>query len=160
MRKEFTFDFLKQTKMKKIKRILLVEDNRDDQYFFVHALDKIENARMFGLANNGKEAMDKLLNSDSLPDLIFSDVNMPMMDGVECLTEIIKNPQTRNIPVVFLSTDIQKVEVVRQLGAKAFIKKTCFGKGLKEQLEEIINLDFVTDTYIAEQTFQRALSRF
>src|ERR1022692_4204447 len=77
------------------KSVLLVEDNEHDQLFFIRALSEIENATLYDIANNGKEAHDKLENPVILPDHIFLDLNMPVMDGIECLTEIIKKPQTK-----------------------------------------------------------------
>ncbi|MBC8046050.1 MAG: response regulator [Fimbriimonadaceae bacterium] len=146
--------------MKTPKSILLVEDNKHDQFFFIEALSEIENVTIYDVANNGKEALDKLKKSTVLPDIIFTDINMPVMGGIECLTKIIKTPVIKNIPVVILSTDITKIELVRKLGAKAFIKKPCEYKILKEQLEIVINLDFITDIHLANQTFQTALSAF
>ena len=57
--------------MKKLKSILLVEDDEDDQFFFIEAMSKIENATLYAVANNGKEAIDWLENSPTLPDTIF-----------------------------------------------------------------------------------------
>ena len=87
----------------KPKYILLVDDDIDDQEFFIDALGAIENANLFGVANNGKEALALLANSVPLPDHIFMDFNMPVMNGIECLTENRKKPEnkryTRSAPV-------------------------------------------------------------
>jgi CheY-like chemotaxis protein len=85
---------------------------------------------------------------------------MPVMNGIECLSEIIKNPQTRNIPVVILSSSTLQIELVHKLGAKAFIKKPSDGKTLRGQLQQMISLDFIVDTHISNQTFQTPLSAF
>jgi CheY-like chemotaxis protein len=146
--------------MKQLKTILLVEDDEDDQEFFMEALSKIENATLYDVANNGKEALDRLENSAIFPDLIFTDINMPVMNGIECLSEIIKNPQTRNIPVVILSSSTLQVELVHKLGAKAFIKKPSDSKTLRSQLQQMISLDFIADSRISNQTFQTVLSPF
>ena len=45
------------------------------------------------------------------------DYNMPVMNGIECLTEIGKRPHTRHIPVVFLSGSIEQADRARELGA-------------------------------------------
>ena len=142
--------------MRKAKTILLVDDDEDDQLFFIKALSEIDNATLYTLANNGKEALDTLENSAIPPSLIFMDINMPVMNGIECLAEIIQNPQTRNIPVIFLSTDQSQIEPARKLGAKAFISKTANVKQLREQIERMINLDFITESHIADQTFRTA----
>ena len=144
--------------MPQTKSILLIEDNEYDQFFFTKALREIENAVLYHIANNGQEALDRLHKSPVLPDLIFTDINMPVMDGVECLTQIVTNEEIKHIPVVILSTDTHKLELVRKLGAKAFIKKTSDYTVLLKRLEHVINLDFTVDISAANQTFQTALS--
>jgi hypothetical protein len=57
--------------MPTLKNIFLVEDDADDQGFFLEALSNIKNANLYGIANNGKEAFDKLIHSDKIPDLIL-----------------------------------------------------------------------------------------
>ena len=126
------------------KNIFLVDDDLDDQFFFIEALSEIENATLYDVANNGKEALDRLKDSVILPGLIFMDINMPVMNGIECLSEIIKNPQIRNIPVVMLTTDTGQAELACKLGARAFLTKPSNGKILRKQLEQMINLDFVS----------------
>ena len=140
--------------MKKLKSILLVEDDQDDQFFFTEALSKIENATLYAIANNGKEALDYLESSATLPDIIFMDINMQIMNGIECLTNIMKNPNIRNIPVIILSTSSSQKDLTYSLGAKAFIRKPCDEKCLYSKIEQMINLDFVHDNHIACQTFR------
>jgi CheY-like chemotaxis protein len=146
--------------MKISKSILLVEDDLDDQEFFIEALRDIQNATLYAVVSNGKEALDKLKNSEILPDLIFTDINMPVMNGIECLSELIKNPQTMNIPVFILSSSTPHREIACKLGAKAFIEKPGDTKMLRNQLELMINLDFVPDCDIANPTYGPMLSTF
>ena len=140
--------------MKKLKSILLVEDDEDDQFFFIEAMSKIENATLYAIAKNGKEALDCLENSSTLPDIIFMDINMQIMNGIECLTLIMKNPLICTIPVVMLTTSSAQKELAHTLGAKAYIKKPWDGKLLYTQIEQMINLDFILDSDIAIRTFQ------
>ena len=135
--------------MTRSKTILLVEDNKLYQLLFIQVLKEIKHAILYGIANNGKEALDKLENSAILPDLIFTDINMPVMDGIECLTEIKKNPKIKDIPVVVLSSATPQIELVQKLGAKAFLKKPSDIHSLREQLEQMINLDFADDNQMA-----------
>lgn len=143
--------------MNHFKYVLLVEDNEHDTFFFTTAIRKIENAILLPVANNGASALVELSSSTLLPDLIFMDINMPGMSGIECLVEIIKNPDWMHIPVVMLSTSIEEAEQARSLGAKAFLQKTCDQMELQANLVQMVNLDFVADKGIAEQTFETAL---
>ncbi|HKR06829.1 MAG TPA: response regulator [Bacteroidia bacterium] len=144
--------------MNSLKNIFLVEDDLDDQLFFAEALGKIKNAALYYIASNGREALDKLETAAVLPDIIFMDVHMPKMDGIECLTAITKNEKIKNIPVVMLTTDTGKMKLVHELGAKAFIKKPSDGKILHQKIEQMINLDFSADSHIASQTFQPVIA--
>ena len=59
-------------------------------------------------ATNGKEAL--YIADDFLPDLIILDIEMPVMDGTEAMEKLEKNPRTKNIPVLFLTSLISKDE--------------------------------------------------
>jgi CheY-like chemotaxis protein len=128
--------------------ILLVEDNRLYQLLFIQVLKEIKHAILYDVVNNGREALDKLENSDTLPDFIFTDINMPVMDGIECLTEIKKNPKIKDIPVVVLSASTPQTELVKKLGAKVFLKKTSDGNTLREQLEQLLHSDAADDNHM------------
>ena len=130
--------------MRTVKSIFLVEDDPDDQESFVEALNEIENVSLYGIANNGVEALNKL-NSHVIPDLIFMDIHMPQMNGIECLSQIIQIKKFRDIPVIMLSTAIPHIDEVRSLGARGFIEKPSDHGVLKNQLETIINTDYTND---------------
>ena len=101
-----------------MKNLFLVDDDTDDQEFFIEALSKLENVTLSGIANNGKEALDKLKHSDVLPDYIFLDYNMPLMNGIECLAELKKLPLTKDIPVFMLSTALNRQNLAKELEQK------------------------------------------
>ncbi len=133
--------------MSSLKYIFLVDDDTDDQELFIEALSGVENVSLFGAANTCTEALKTLKSCSLLPDFIFLDYNMPAMNGIECLCEIIKNPRTKNIPVVMLSSAFEQEELAHKRGAKGFIKKTSDIPGLKTVLNQIINSG-VTINYI------------
>src|SRR5690349_16462029 len=133
------------------KNIFLVEDDVDDQLFFTECIANIDSATLYGVAHNGIEALEKLEYAAELPDMIFMDVNMPFMNGLDCLAEIRKKPRSKNIPVVMLSTDTGKAQLTRALGAKAFIKKPCDGKLLLQKIEQMINLDLDANYTVANE---------
>jgi CheY-like chemotaxis protein len=60
-----------------------------------------------------------------MPMVIFLDLNMPKMDGRECLKEIKNNDRLKDIPVVIYTTSshLRDIEETRNLGAKGFISK-------------------------------------
>ena len=79
---------------------------------------------------------------------------MQIMNGIECLTKIMANPMICSIPVVMLTTSSVQKELTHSLGARAFIKKPWDATLLYTQIEQMINLDFILDGDIANQTFQ------
>lgn len=123
-----------------IRRILLVEDDLDDQNFFCEALQMIHPKIYCVVANEGVQAI-KLLD-DMLPfDLIFLDLNMPKMNGFECL-ECIKGLEVhKHIPVVIMSTSkhINDIEKCKQLGATAYFSKPSKFNELFNEIEKIIS---------------------
>ena len=136
--------------MENSKRILLIEDNKDDQFFFIQALKEIESVTLFHIANNGKEALDKLTSCAVLPDLIFTDIHMPVMDGVEYLSATIKMPLIRDIPVVVLSSDTSQMESISHLGVRAFIEKPTNCMVLQKLVEYVLDMGFMTDENAAD----------
>lgn len=89
----------------KIKTILLVDDDHDDQHLFKEALSEADSSIHYLCAFNGIDALEKLNSEETTtPDLVFMDVNMPKMNGIDCLKEIKKSENLRQIPVMMYST--------------------------------------------------------
>jgi CheY-like chemotaxis protein len=139
--------------MNKTTSVLLVEDDADDQYLFTKALAGISNAVLFDVVHNGCEALNRLSNAVDMPDVIFMDVHMPSMGGIECLAQLRSNHNTKHIPVIMLTTAVDLAAQARDHGATAFIEKPHDGRSLREQIEKFINLDYSTEGHIASQTF-------
>jgi CheY-like chemotaxis protein len=118
--------------------ILLVEDDPDDQIFFISALRGIENTTSFESVNNGKEAIEWLYKADILPRIIFMDIHMPVMNGIECLLIMAKDPSMNTVPIVMLSADIGLREKARLAGANGFIRKNTSVVALREEIEHIL----------------------
>jgi CheY-like chemotaxis protein len=106
-------------------RFLIVDDDEDDQEILSVAITKsIFFNNTCSYAANGEEALSKL-HSGLLPDYIFLDLNMPRMNGMQCLGEIRKSAAFKDIPVVIYttSTDEATKTIAMRQGATAFISK-------------------------------------
>jgi CheY-like chemotaxis protein len=107
------------------KHLMLIDDDEDDRDFFLQAMEDVLPGMVCDTAPNGKVALDNLNASILRPDLIFLDLNMPLMNGWQFLSEIGKHEGLTEIPVVILSTsgDAQTVRQTLALGARHFITK-------------------------------------
>lgn len=115
--------------MKRLK-ILLVEDNPDDVKITQRTLKKGNLKDELFVARDGKEALDFLnqrgdFPSVPRPDLIFLDLNLPKVNGLEVLAEIKKSPQLRRIPVIVLTVSKSEEDRIRAYdsGASSYIQK-------------------------------------
>ncbi|CAN5552372.1 response regulator [soil metagenome] len=119
----------------------LAEDDEDDRMLFSEALIEINPAIKCVMAKNGEEALFLLKGGlFELPDFIFLDLNMPVMNGLKCLAEIKKTSFLQNIPVVIYSTSSSKefIEESLALGASNFFVKPPDFTGLINYLKNIL----------------------
>lgn len=129
-------------------KILLVDDDQDDRYLFSEALEELPLKTVCYTASNGREAilqMDE--RAFETPDIIFLDINMPIMNGWQCLTFLKEHETYKDIPVIMCSTSSypEDVNKAQQLGAVWFFSKPHNFKDLKNNLEKVIN-HLTTDT--------------
>ena len=129
--------------MKKAQRILLVDDDLDDQVYFRDAVNEVSPTLQCEVANNGCEAL-KQIEIPPPPDLIFMDLNMPVMNGYECLVTLRKMDQYKDIPIIIFTTSnsSQDIAQAKKLGAALYFTKPADFKMLCNQLDRILDLDF------------------
>ena len=75
-------------------------------------------------ASNGQEGLEQLAKNDDI-DLILSDINMPIMNGLEMISQVKENEQWKYLPVVMLTTESKEElkQEGRELGVKAWMVK-------------------------------------
>lgn len=123
-------------------RILLVEDNGDDEYLTRRALNKTD-IHDVEVAHDGIEAIEILFGEKRmelpLPDLVILDLRLPMVDGVEVLESIRNDYRTMGLPVIILtsSEDIRDKETCFNLGIAAFISKPLQAGALQEIMKHL-----------------------
>jgi two-component system OmpR family response regulator len=107
--------------MEKTKTILVVEDEEGIRSFMRAYLES-ENFNVLE-ASNGKEGLEVL--SKEKPDLIITDIMMPVMDGVEFFKEVRNQPETKDIPVIMLTVkdEFSDIKYAYLLGVEEYITK-------------------------------------
>lgn len=117
----------------KEKSILLVEDNPDDEELTLMALKTSGVARKIDVVRDGEEALQYLFCSDrysdrdpkQLPCVVFLDLNLPKLNGLEVLERLRAKTLTKHIPVVVLTSSSEEEDVIASyhLGANSFVRK-------------------------------------
>ena len=105
--------------------VLNVDDDQEDREFFCDALKEIDPSITCLVAESGTQALSLLQGHMPLPDFIFLDINMPMMDGKQCLKKLKSVPELEPIPVIMYSTSTNTREIREsyKLGAVDFLIK-------------------------------------
>jgi len=107
-------------------KLLLADDDIDDCAFFKDALKDLPISATLLTVNDGVALMNFLsAKSESLPDALFLDLNMPRKSGFECLSEINLTDTLKNLPVIIFSTSLnmEVVDLLYQKGAHYYIRK-------------------------------------
>ncbi len=121
---------------------LIVDDDLDDVSFFHEAIEALYPSPVCRSAVNGEDCL-RLLRMDTkiLPDLIFLDLNMPRMDGRQCLIELKQDERLKDIPVIIYTTsDHQRDrEEMLKLGAAYFLTKSTSFDKLQEGISGAID---------------------
>lgn len=123
------------------RKILIIDDDIDDQELFAEAIGELNLDFSCECASNGEEGLE-LLNDTSreLPGLIFLDLNMPRLNGKQCLERIKGNPRLKDIPVIIYSTSSQENDIrdTMAMGAVHFLTKPSSFNELCNALAEVL----------------------
>jgi len=119
-----------------MKKILIVDDKLE-VVELVKATLEGEEYQIID-ASDGREALEKI--GKEKPDLVLLDIIMPKMDGFEVLSEVKKNPKTKEIPIIMLTAKGQKLDKDkgRELGAQDYIVKPFSPSHLLRKIEEVL----------------------
>lgn len=124
--------------------IIFVEDDLDDQDFVREVLQSLNVKNELIFFTRATEALAFLQSGSVQPFLIVSDVNLPLMTGLEFKKQIDTDPElrARSIPFVFLSTSVGKAAVndaYQHLTVQGFFEKSTNLDGLRNTLKLIID---------------------
>ncbi len=119
---------------------MIIDDDPDDRMFLKRGLKKALTSSVCFEAGDGIEALQFLSNAKQLPDFIFLDMNMPRMDGRECLKELKNDAKLKNIMVIMYSTSFSERSIAEflKLGASSYLNKPTDMNKLPEQILEAL----------------------
>lgn len=128
-------------------KILYVDDDSEDREFFIEILEEIDPAITVVEASNGIETIS-ILASEDLPDIIFLDINMPLLNGDQTLVEIRKDERLNNTKVVMYSTYVSQTSIptYENLNAQYLNKPFTVKDGIRA-LRHVIECQNQTHSY-------------
>jgi CheY-like chemotaxis protein len=130
----------------KTTNVYIADDDTDDIEFFQAGLEDIDSSLSLTYGKNGMELLRKLLYPQlPVPDLIFLDINMPLMNGIECLREIKSHLHLKDIPIIIYSTTAlnETVETAYELGANMYVEKPSDYTKLVNMLSSVMKIDWM-----------------
>jgi two-component system chemotaxis response regulator CheY len=112
-------------------RFLIVDDSSTMRRIIINTLNKLGHQDV-AEAGNGKEGLDRL-NAGPV-DVIITDWNMPEMSGIEFIRTIRSKPDTKNTPVLMVTTNAAKDDIVEALkaGVNSYVVKPFTPDTMKE----------------------------
>lgn len=123
--------------------ILLIEDDIDDQEFIIDAIQTMGVQNELKTFDNAQKALDFLKGTAQQPFLIISDVNLPIMNGLQLKQEIQNDEylKSKAIPFIFLTTsaDPKAVKEAFDLSSQGFFVKENTYQGIRDQMKQIIS---------------------
>ena len=117
-------------------RVLIAEDFSPFRQFMVSTLAKCENLQLIGEASNGLEAVQKA--EELKPDLIFLDMGLPILNGIEAARQICKLLPHTKIIFITQESSTEMVQEALKVGAKGCILKTSVTRDLQTAIEAVL----------------------
>jgi two-component system chemotaxis response regulator CheY len=121
-------------------RCLVVEDSPMMRQLIVFALHRLRELEVVE-ADDGVDAMRKLAGSKF--DIVVTDINMPIMDGLKLVKRIRSDDAHKNIPIIIITTEGSQEDRSRALalGANAYITKPIQAPQVIAKVKELLKLD-------------------
>lgn len=121
-------------------RFLVVEDSPTMRQLITFSLKRIPNSKIVE-ASDGVDALKKL--KEGRFDLIVSDINMPLMDGLKLVSMIRNDPAYRSTPIVIVTTEGSQTDREKglALGANAYLSKPIQTNELLKIVRELLKTE-------------------
>ena len=124
--------------------VVLAEDDIDDQILFEEAILEAAIPVDLKILGDGERLMEYLESVPAvMPDVIFLDLNMPCLNGFECLDLIRKNEKLKSIPIIIFSTSVNKSDILNTYnkGANLYFPKPYSFHQLVDSLRQLFRME-------------------
>ena len=134
--------------MKKINTFWIIDDDDIYQFTTSHLLKKMDLVNKIILFSNGLKAInflkEEIGNIENIPDILFLDINMPVMDGWEFLEEylLIKPMIPKTVAIYMVSSSVDEKDVIKAKSISVlsgYLVKPISSKNIMEVILEILN---------------------
>lgn len=123
--------------------IIIIEDDLDDQDILSEVFKELDYKNEIIFFDDGEKALAYLTSTEVEPFIIFSDINMPKLSGIELREKIHQNEDLRlkSIPYLFFSTSAEQAHVIDAYSKsiQGFFVKPSSYREIKEMITTIIN---------------------
>ncbi|XXF80523.1 response regulator [Myxococcaceae bacterium GXIMD 01537] len=122
-------------------RALVVDDSQAMRRSIMYALQRLGGVVCVE-AQDGAEGLRKL-TSEGRFDLVLTDINMPLMDGLKLISHIRHATDHRGVPIIVITTESAQADRERAmaLGASAYLVKPVQAKTVQDTVRELLKLD-------------------
>lgn len=120
--------------------VCLADADPEQRSCFKRALEQLEFDLELDAFKGAEELLDFLEEADSLPEIIFLNLNMPCMDGGECLARIRSEERYEQICIVLYSSNIEmrRIEELFRNGANRYLRRPESDRALKKALRKTL----------------------
>lgn len=132
--------------------ILFSDDDPDDALLFTRAVDILDKPILLSFAEDGRQLL-KFLDKETLPDLVFLDLNMPFKSGLECLKTIRADKKFDNLPIVVYTTSKNPEDINNcyMLGANLYVVKPFSFEDIIKSVKKILSMELQKQPAIPER---------
>jgi len=125
-------------------KIIFTDDDKDDCDFFTEALQQTDIDHKLSVFNDGRQLLDYLEATSEMPHILFLDLNMPFMNGLESLRKIRQIDKYRDLTIAIYSTSASEKDQEDTFvsGANIYIKKPNEFPVLKRVLKEVLEVNW------------------
>ena len=120
--------------------VLIVDDSATTRAIIARTLEIVPGIELNEIfqASNGKEALETL--DRNWVDIVFADINMPVMDGVAMVEQMAKRKDIAKIPVIIISTEGSqtRIEELLRLGVRAYVRKPFTAEEVGQVVSDIL----------------------